>query len=434
MINARHLAAIAGALVVAGLGLPAAGHAQAIAYQPVLESDAVVAMAAQYPAGTARRVIPPRQVGDTSWPVEHAQQLLEFIAGIAAEGLEPADYRADELRAAIAAGEGPRLDAVAGAVFGWLVADLRDGHTPLADRRAYLMEDPDAALNPTPALMERALASGDVAGVLLGLNPAHPDYAALRGALATTPMDDVRRRNLIRANMDRWRWLPRELGGINVLVNVPEFMVRLSINGQTANSYRAIVGRPGRSATPQLSEMVEGVILNPTWTVPQSIVVGEGLGGRVLGNPAWARTMGYVASRSGGVTTVVQQPGPRNALGLMKLDMPNEHAIFLHDTPRRGLFSQPGRALSHGCVRVERALEFAMTLSLLGQGAGIEEAMGYSRSGEYTRVPLQRQIPVYIAYFTMGVNDAGELTEFGDVYNRDGPVLAALARPETRHL
>lgn len=431
MVKVRFLSACLALLACAG-GLPVAG--QPLPNGQVLEGDGAVATAAQYPAGTARRTIAPRLAGDTAWPVEHAQQLLEVIAGIAAEGLDPADYDADELRVAIAAGEGPRLDAVAGTVFGWLAADLRDGHTPLAARRAYLMEDPDAAVAPTPALMERALASGDVAGVLTSLNPAHPDYAALRRELAATPMEDTRRRNLIRANMDRWRWLPRELGGINVLVNVPEYMVRLTINGQTANSYRAIVGRPGSSATPQLSEMVEGVILNPTWTVPQSIVVGEGLGSRVLGNPAWARTMGYVATRSGGMITVVQQPGPRNALGLMKLDMPNPHAIFLHDTPSRGLFAQPNRALSHGCVRVERALEFAMTLSLLGGGAGIEEAMGYSRSGEYTRVPLQRQIPVYIAYFTLGVNDAGELTEFGDIYSRDAPVLASLTRQDARQL
>ena len=424
------LGALACALCAAGLAaplfMPLAAQAQSIAYQPVLESDGVVVMAAQWPAATARRVIPPRQAGDTGWPQERAQALLEAISTLGPEGLDPADYRPDALRAAIAAGEGPALDALATDVFAQVVADLRDGRTPISARRAYLMEDPDAGLMPTGVLMERALASGDIAGVLQGLAPTHPDYAALRAALAETPLEDSRRRALIMANMDRWRWLPRELGGINLFVNVPEYMVRLRINGQVANSYRAIVGRAGSNATPQLSEMVEGVIFNPTWTVPQSIVVGEGLGSRVLNNPAWARTMGYTATRSGGVTTVVQQPGPRNALGLMKLDMPNPHAIFLHDTPSRGLFAQPNRALSHGCVRVERALELALTLSLLGEGADVQEAMGYSESGDYTRVPLARQIPVYIAYFTMGVNDAGELTEFRDIYNRDAPVLAAL--------
>jgi murein L,D-transpeptidase YcbB/YkuD len=430
MLNVKHLLVALGTLIAVPTAAPSAAVAQSIVYQPVLESDGAVAMAAQWPQGTARRVIPPRVVGDVSWPVERAQSLLEAIGIVAAEGLDPADYQPDALRAAISGGAGARLDQVAAGVFARLVADLRDGRTPIASRRAYLMEDSDAALLPTLVLQERALASGDVAGVLASLAPAHPDYAALRAALAQAT--DPTRRALIRANMDRWRWLPRELGGVNVLVNVPEYMVRLTINGQVANSYRAIVGRPGNSATPQMSEMVEGVILNPTWTVPQSIVVGEGLGARVLGNPAWARTMGYVASRSGGMTTVVQQPGPRNALGLMKLDMPNAHAIFLHDTPSRGLFAQPNRALSHGCVRVERALEFAMTLSILGGGPGVEEAMAISRTGTYTRVPLTRQIPVYLAYFTLGVNDAGELTEFRDIYGRDAPVLASLARRDTR--
>lgn len=426
MVNAKHLLRGLGAALAAGLILSAGARAQSIAYQPVLENDGVVAMAAQWPQGSARRVIPPRVAGDRSWPLEHAQALLEAIATMAGEGLDPADYQPAALRAAIAAGPGAQLDQVAGGIFAKLVGDLRDGRTPLAARRAYLMDDPDAALMPTEALQERALASGDVAGVLASLAPAHADYAALRAALAQTT--DPARRALIRANMDRWRWLPRELGGINVLVNVPEYMVRLTINGQVANSYKAIVGRPGTSATPQMFEMVEGVVLNPTWSVPQSIVVGEGLGGRVLGNPAWARTMGYTASRSGGVTTVVQQPGPRNALGLMKLDMPNDQAIFLHDTPSRGLFAQPNRALSHGCVRVERALELAMTLSILGGGPGVERAMAISQSGTYTRLPLTRQIPVYLAYFTMGVNDAGDLVEFRDIYGRDAPVLASLAQ------
>lgn len=382
---------------------------------------------AQVPESGAVRVMAPGEAEGRPWTAVRAQALLDVIGTVAAEGLDPADYQPAALRAAIAGGDAAELTRVAGGAFARLVAHLRDGRTPVSARRAYLMEDPDAALMPTEMLAERALATGDVAGVLASLAPAHPDYARLKAALAETPAADTRRRALIIANMDRWRWLPRELGGQHVMVNVPEYMARLIINGQVANSYRVIVGRPGRTATPQMSEMIEGVIMNPTWTVPQSIVVGEGLGNRVLGNPAWARSMGYVATRSGGVTTVVQQPGPRNALGLMKLDMPNEHAIFLHDTPSRGLFAQDNRALSHGCVRVERAMEFAMAISILGQGPGVAEAMEISQSREYTRVPLPRQIPVYLAYFTMGTNTDGELVEFRDIYNRDAPVLAALA-------
>ena len=223
---------------------------------------------------------------------------------------------------------------------------------------------------PTGRLMTEALATGDVAAALISVLPTHPDYAALRDELAATPAANRQRRQLIRANMDRWRWLQRDLGGQYLLTNVPEFQLRLTVNNNIIRTYRTIVGKPGRTATPQLAETVEGVIFNPTWTVPQSIVKGEGLGARVLGNPGWARANGYTATRgANGYVSVVQGSGPGNSLGQMKLDMPNPHAIFLHDTPARGLFANDNRALSHGCVRVERALELAMTIAILGQGA-----------------------------------------------------------------
>ena len=126
--------------------------------------------------------------------------------------------------------------------------------------------------------MAQGLASGDIAGITGTLAPVHEDYAALREALASTPEEDVEKRRMIRANMDRWRWLPRDLGGQYLLTNVPEYQLRLMVNGQIIRTYRTIVGKPGRTATPQLAETVEGVVFNPTWTVPQSIVVGEGLG------------------------------------------------------------------------------------------------------------------------------------------------------------
>jgi murein L,D-transpeptidase YcbB/YkuD len=164
--------------------------------------------------------------------------------------------------------------------------------------------------------------------------------------------------------------------------------------------------------------------------VPQSIVKGEGLGARVLGNPGWARANGYTATRgANGYVSVVQGSGPGNSLGRMKLDMPNPHAIFLHDTPARNLFASDNRALSHGCVRTERALELAMTIAILGQGATREEAVAISTSGEYTRVPVKKAIPVYITYFTMARDIDGSLKTFADIYGRDAPVLASFEAP-----
>ncbi len=150
----------------------------------------------------------------------------------------------------------------------------------------------------------------------------------------------------------------------------------------------------------------------------------------MLNNPQWARSRGYTATRgANGYVSVVQAPGPGNALGLMKLDMPNRHAIFLHDTPSRQLFEREERALSHGCIRTENAVELALTLTAIGNAMPAQEALRVSESGEYTRVPLQQQVPVYIAYFTMGRDLAGNLVSFSDIYGRDAAVRASFAAP-----
>jgi murein L,D-transpeptidase YcbB/YkuD len=415
------------ASLVAAVTAPVA--AQGLQSQSVLDEDA--AEVTSVPVVQELTLPPaPAYPAVMQWPVGHARTLLAVVEAIDAQGLKPADYRPNELRAAIEAGPGPQLDQVASQAFTWLVEDLRDGRTPMASRRQWFVVDPDADAMPTGKLMTEALASGDIPAVLSTVVPTHPDYAALKAELAATPASDTRKRGLIRANMDRWRWLQRDLGGQYLLTNVPEFQLRLTVNNNIIRTYRTIVGKPGRTATPQLAETVEGVIFNPTWTVPQSIVKGEGLGARVLGNPGWARANGYTATRgANGFVSVVQGAGPGNSLGQMKLDMPNPHAIFLHDTPNRNLFANENRALSHGCVRTERALELAMVIAILGQGATREEAVAISTSGEYTRVPVKKSMPVYITYFTMARDIDGTLKTFNDIYGRDAPVLASFEAP-----
>ncbi len=364
------------------------------------------------------------------WSPSDAETLLSVIEGIGSEGLEPADYDGATLSKAIATGKGPELDMVADRIFGWLIEDLRDGRTPMADRKQWFVVDPDADAMPTDKIIADALASHDIAGVVDRLAPTNPDYAALKQALAETPPSAKKRIAIIRANMDRWRWLAHDLGSQYLLTNVPEFQLRLTVNDKIVRSYKTIVGKPGKTATPQLAEIVEGVIFNPTWTVPQSIVKGEGLGAKVLANPIWAAEQGYKATKgANGFINVVQQPGESNSLGVMKLDMPNPHAIFLHDTPAKPLFNRDMRALSHGCIRTERALELAITMAILGKGADLDEAKAISSSGKYTRVPLEKTFPVYITYFTMGRDINGQLTTFDDIYGRDAPVLASFDQP-----
>ena len=384
------------------------------------------AVTASPPVLPSMPVIQPAPV----WTLGDAQALLGVIDTIGAEGLIPADYQPDALRAAIAGGEGEALNRAASQSFTWLAEDLRDGRTPVSARLQWFAVDTDRDTNPTDALMARALETRDVAGVLAGLAPTYPDYAALKAELAATPESEAAVRALIRANMDRWRWLNRDLGTLFLLTNVPEFQLRLATNQRIVRTYRTVVGKPGRTATPQLAETVTAVVFNPTWTVPQSIVKGEGLGARLLANPAAARAQGYrVTRRADGFITVVQQPGDNNSLGRMKIDMPNPHAIYLHDTPSKGLFNTAVRAYSHGCIRTERAVELGMTLAIMGAGMTPEEAAATSTSGKYTKVAMKRTVPVYITYFTMGQDIDGQMRRFADIYGRDAPVLASFEGP-----
>ena len=411
---------------VAALAIRAAALAQPVPPPADLLPPAIAATAT--PAPTP---VPPPPA--PAWPVRDAQALLAAIQGIGSEGLDPRDYEPATLAAAIAGGEGLALNDTATRLFAWLVEDVRDGRTPMSARVQWFAVDPDRDLNPTSLVLARALEQHDVAGQIAALAPLHPDYTALRQALATVP-GGAAEKTMIRANMDRWRWLARDMGKQYLLTNVPEYMLRLTVNNKVITSYRTVVGKPGKTATPQLAETVQGVIFNPTWTVPQSIVKGEGLGAKVLGNPAWAKAAGYKGTKGAdGFVTVVQQPGKNNSLGLMKLDMPNPHAIFIHDTPAKSLFAAPARAFSHGCIRAERASELGMLMAMLGGGLTREEGVAHTLSGVYTKVPMTKTFPVYITYFTMARDVTGGLRKFADIYGRDAPVLASFNAPRQLH-
>lgn len=365
-----------------------------------------------------------------NWPRSDAQALLSVIEGVSAEGLIPSDYGPDALRAAIAAGPGAALDAQASRSFTWLVQDLRDGRTRMDSRTQWFVVDTDVETSSTTALMTEALARHDVPGVIAGILPSAPDYAALKAEYAATPKTQKTRRALIAANLDRWRWLPRDLGALHLMTNVPEFQLRVVKEDEVVLTYRTVVGKPGRTATPQLAEKVTAVVFNPTWTVPQSIVKGEGLGAQLLANPRRAAREGYkVTKAADGTVYVVQQPGDNNALGRMKIDMPNPHAIYLHDTPSKQYFNHPVRAYSHGCIRTDRAVELGMALAIKAAGFTPDQAKETFLSKVYTKVPLQTAVPVYITYFTVASDITGKMSTYPDIYQRDAPVLAALAAP-----
>lgn len=431
MVNSNRLGAGAVSVLVA-LGLSAQpSAARVMAMQPQAETEASAPTSAAAPPIAAPAVEPVILTEPVmSWSLADARALLQTIEFIGKEGLVPGDYQPSALKAAIAAGEGDALDSLASKLFGWLIEDLRDGRTPMTARVQWFAVDPDLDAMPTMQVMAQALSDHDVGGVVSRLAPTHPDYAALKAELAATPMANKAKRGLIQANMDRWRWLARDLGDIYLMTNVPEFQLRLTVRNKNIRTYRTVVGKPGRTATPQLAETVKAVVFNPTWTVPQSIVKGEGLGARVLGNPGWAKAAGYKGTKAAdGTVYVVQQPGDNNALGRMKIDMPNPHAIYLHDTPSKANFNAEVRAFSHGCIRTERAVELGMTMAILGAKMPSAEAAEISRAGDYKKVEMTRTFPVYITYFTFARSIDGTLKPFGDIYGRDKPVLASFAQP-----
>lgn len=251
------------------------------------------------------------------------------------------------------------------------------------------------------------LGPDDVVVTSRSYGPIHPYRAAVEAAYGAEA--DPARQAILASNLTRWRALPAQLGQRHLIVNVPQQEVVLWENGVPVARWTAIVGRP-RTPTVSFSTEITGVNLNPWWYVPQSIV-RESVGALVRNNPAEARRRGYVAS--GG--SYRQRPGPGNALGRMKLVMPNSHAIYLHDTPARHLFDRQARAFSHGCIRVQDAMEFAARLA----GMSRAELEAIAANGQTRTVPLVAPIPVHITYFTAVPGQADQLRYLDDIYGRD---------------
>ncbi|HZG33680.1 MAG TPA: L,D-transpeptidase family protein [Sphingopyxis sp.] len=360
-----------------------------------------------------------------NWSKGNAETLLRVIEGIGAEGLFAKDYNPEGLAAAIVSDDQARLDRTATDAFLLLATHLRDGRTPNAARKQWFMVDSDADHMPLIALLNQSLVAGTVAETLAAFDPVHSDFAALKAALATakTPADA----NVIRVNMERWRWMPRDLGKRYIVSNVPEYLTRVVHSGKIIATHKAVVGKAS-TPTPQLNPMATGVIVNPTWTLPRSII-NEGIGATIANNPASARAQGYTWTGSGKTLSVVQKAGPNNALGVMKLEMLNPHAIYLHDTPSKGAFNAAARAFSHGCIRTERALHFSGLMAVMFAGKSPEEFGEAIASGETTRFGFDDPFPVYVAYWTAIPGDKGGVKKLADIYGRDAPVVASFAKP-----
>lgn len=254
-------------------------------------------------------------------------------------------------------------------------------------------------------------------------------------AALNVPLD--RRIRQVALNLQRWRWMPDALGDRHFVVNIPQFLLVVREDGKDVMDIRVVVGKPGNN-TPIFSDEMETVVLSPYWNIPDSIAEGETV-------PAVAKDPRYlerqnieVLRRSGDDVRAVkasdvdwddagsleglvfrQRPGAKNALGHVKFLFPNSYNVYLHDTPADELFARPGRAFSHGCVRVEEPEKLAKYVLRDFPEWDEPTLFAAMQSGVEKHVKLKHQVPVHIVYFTSWVNKNGGLHFQPDVYGYD---------------
>ena len=295
---------------------------------------------------------------------------------------------------------------------------MKDPRVPLIRARFNLAKDAD-----NQTIYDERVASAVAA---FQKEKGLPNTGVLNAADGRGPLRPVRgaaRKSELIANMERWRWLPADLGQRHIMVNVPEYRLQVVEGRNVVHQTRVIVGKE-QSQTPIFSENMKYLVVNPSWTIPPSIMKKEILPA-LANDPYYAARKGYKIIRRGNRISVQQPPGERNALGFVKFMFPNQHAVYLHDTPNRNLFAAGKRAFSHGCVRVDKPFELAE--EIMGKdGKWTEEKLrGLIGKGE-RYVHLTNPLPVHLTYFTLAVDEKGEVKRFDDIYGLDRKVRAAL--------
>jgi murein L,D-transpeptidase YcbB/YkuD len=392
------------------------------------------------------------------WSGEALTELKRAAEAAPGEGLPTEKASLDEIDrferlAATDPAAGAQLDIAADVLFSGLARSFAQGATDPAHA------DPEWRI-PSPAppdltAMRKALSAGASPAVLLqALLPETADYGALRAALAQTyaeapgtldanGLDRETRLLKLRANMERWRWLPREMATPRIEVRLAQFEVILLRRDMPPVVHAAIVGSR-KTPTPSFMAKITSVTLNPAWQPPSSIL--KELLPRFRRDPGSAERQGFEAIGSNGETIppalidwnqqpfpygLRQRPGPQNALGKVRFNLPNPFSIYLHDTSNTNLFAQTDRALSHGCIRVRNpdGLAEAMLAPTKDDIAALKSALADSQT---KTLPLRAPTPVYVMYLTASAREDGAISFFEDLYRRDDAVVAALDAPETK--
>ncbi|HVZ22271.1 MAG TPA: L,D-transpeptidase family protein [Vicinamibacterales bacterium] len=286
------------------------------------------------------------------------------------------------------------------------------------------------------ARLDDAVSTGRVGETLDALAPTHPQYKGLQAALATERAHPDGHLDQLKMNLERWRWMPRDLGDRYVLVNVPAYQMQVIDQGHPVVAMRVIVGRAD-TPTPLFSDEMTYIVFSPYWNIPESIIKKEtiphmvrdpdylernhievvGTNGKTVDNPSaidWSNDAAVEKLR------FRQAPGPENALGLVKFIFPNHFNVYLHDTPNDGLFSKRDRDLSHGCIRLENPVALAQYVLRNRPEWTAERIADAMHAKSQQVVTLKHHLPVHIGYWTAWVEPDGRtVTYTADPYGID---------------
>ena len=304
-----------------------------------------------------------------------------------------------------------------------VIAYARAEHGLLIPAKAWPAAWGQRAANYDPApAMDAALRDRTFKAWLDAQTPAAPLYrtmAATYAQLLTAPQtpQSAALATALRASLERLRWLPRDEPPTRIDINIASATLIYVVDGQPRLTMRTASGKPG-DETPTLTSKIDNIVLHPPWNVPSGIAKDELLPkGR-----EYLESHRFLVKDDGGLQ---QAPGPDSALGLVKFDFPNPYAVYLHDTPSKGAFDKDQRAVSHGCVRLERAMDLANLLLQSEAGWSAQRIQDVVAGGETTTVTLRRPVPVRLLYLT-AVPQNGAIVSVPDIYGWDPQLLALL--------
>lgn len=414
-------------------GLKTRGSLVEIAESDVALTEAVVAYARQ---ATGSRV-DPRSISPligAKPELADPAEVLDMVAAAGPEagdklrGLNPSDPRYIALRGKLEEMHAARTVDTKPIPPGPLLrSGMRDPRVPLIRSRFSLdvtLDDDDDSLRYDTQVAAAVADFQRANGLPISGDLTKRTIAALSGGQPS------RLEGALVANMEMWRWMPRDLGQDRIEVNVPDFLATVYRGGQPVATNRVVVGKTD-TPTPLFSNKMQYLIVNPIWNVPDSIIKKEYLpkGG---GDLSYLSRRGYSVSWKSGRYVVKQLSGEKNALGRIKFIFPNEYSVYLHDTPSKSLFAASKRAFSHGCVRVDQPFEFAQTVlnKDASEGAKLRwsEKRLKSLLGDKERyINLPEPLPIHIEYFTAKVDsETGRLQLREDVYDYVRRVALAL--------